>query len=123
MSVSAIVNKILLEECKQDHELAAKVRDRTRKSRDIVKVRERVLWRLRTEVWYLGNNTKRRIIRSFKPPGEKWKPLSFPEIASRLGGNHSSWVKMMADIQRKKAQLTFSFPLPTIQQRVTQVEE
>lgn len=74
-SASEMANRVLMEECKQDFKLAAEVCNRKKKSQKVVQIRRAILLRLRS-------------------PDGGAKPLSFPQIAKNLGGNHSAWVKM-----------------------------
>ncbi len=95
------VHLIINYETNGDEELADRVLNRYKKDREIVCIRKRVLHRCRTEIWELNSSRycNWEVVHSLTQPGKDWKPISYPMIAMILGGNHSTWVKMAAQMK------------------------
>jgi len=100
-TICTLLDRIVEDETKGNNELAIRVLDRHQKAQDIVRIRERILRRARTEIWETKPSSSRwEVCSAFGPPTPSWRPLGYLKIALILGGNHSSWVKMakMIDI-------------------------
>ncbi|MHA2279849.1 MAG: hypothetical protein ACXAC5_03105 [Promethearchaeota archaeon] len=100
--IGHIVSAIVLHECGQDTGLMRRVLNRGRKTQEVVRIRRMILLRLRSEVWERGRSGMScwRVVHQIQRPEGDWRPLSFPQIAKNLGGNHSSWVKMEQNIKQ-----------------------
>lgn len=100
--------EIVLEVTKQqndpDNQLVQDVLDRGKKTPIIVGYREKILGRLRSEIWEKGaiGTSRWQVARQETSPGIEWKNLGYKQIAILLGGNHSSWVKMAGAIDNRK---------------------
>lgn len=92
----SFVNDILEEETNANDEAMNLILDRHRKDAELTTQREKILFRLRSEIWEKFNiSSNKWEIAQGKRPGWEWSPLSFPRIALVLGGDQSSWSKML----------------------------
>jgi hypothetical protein len=104
-NLCGFVNQIVREVTNNDLDLAIRVLDRHKKGREVVKVRQAILTRVRNEIWELHSTRSPfwEVKFSSTPPVGSWRPLGYLSIAKILGGDHSSWVKMASQLRVKHA--------------------
>jgi len=92
----SFVLKIVHEESGGDEEVMIRVFNRGKKGSDITRLREKILRRVRTQIWehHKYSSPKWDVTYSIESPGGDWKPLGYLQIAMVMGGDHSAWVKM-----------------------------
>lgn len=95
-SLCGFVHDIVHEEANGNEDLIGRILDRRKKAAEVTRVREKILRRVRSEIWELHkhDSPKWEVVHSKERPGSNWRPLGYTRIATILGGDHSAWVKM-----------------------------
>jgi len=99
------MEQIVTEVTQGDKDLINEVLDRHKKSQLVTRTREKILDRVRREIWELNNSNSPDwdVILTTNPPTGSWKPIGYIAISRILGGDHSAWVKMKRTIDARNS--------------------